>query len=47
MSISYSTAIGPFQSYTTDNNIDGGNNFGWQFTPYVPSPSKMMAFFLP
>jgi hypothetical protein len=43
--ISYSTASGgaAWRAYTTNGNVDGGNNTGWLFSP--ASGNRFFAFF--
>ena len=46
-SISYSTATGgaTWESLTTNGNVNGGNNSGWLFSPFVPSTGSFLVFF--
>ena len=47
LSISRSTATGgaSWQAYTTNGNVDGGNNSGWLFSPPPPSTGNFLMFF--
>ena len=47
LSISRSTATGgaSWQAYTTNGNVDGGNNSGWLFSLPPPSTGNFLVFF--